>query len=79
MPDRTKCCDAVAFSIGANTRRTRCSKVPYLFDDFVRARKQYRWNDQSERFSTAVERVQNPLFSSIALQYVAAQIAEKSL
>jgi hypothetical protein len=48
-------------------------------DDLVRARKQYRWNEQSVRFSAAVERVQNPVFSSIALQDVAAQIAEKSL
>jgi hypothetical protein len=46
--DRTKCCDAVVFSIRANTRRTHCSKVPCVFDDLVRARKQYRWNDQSE-------------------------------
>jgi hypothetical protein len=61
--DRTKCCDAVVFSIRANTRRTHCSKVPYVFDDLVRARKQYRWDDQPERFSVAVQRVQNPMFS----------------
>jgi hypothetical protein len=54
-----------------------CSKVPSVFDDLFRARKQYRWNDRSERFSAAVEPVQNPVFSSIAPQYVAAQIAEK--
>jgi hypothetical protein len=38
------------------TRRTHCSKVPYVFDDLVRARKQYPWNDQSKRFSAALER-----------------------
>jgi hypothetical protein len=39
-----------------NTRRTHYSKVPYVFDDLVRARKQHPWNGQSKRFSAALER-----------------------